>query len=99
MKVMANIVIDISARVKGYEQSIKQLQAALDKVDPGSVMAKSISRALEKAKIEVENLSKNMTPKASNDNQIDNIIRKTNHAGESIQNVIEMMNKLGKLLL
>jgi len=33
--------------VVGYEQSIKSLQAALAKVDPGSDIGKSIVKAME----------------------------------------------------
>ena len=44
---MANITVDIQAKVVGYEQSIKALQAALAKVDPGSEMGKSIAKAME----------------------------------------------------
>lgn len=90
----ANITVDIQAKVVGYEASIKSLQQALSKVDPGSEMGKSITKALEQAQTQVKNLSKNMFPKASSDTQIDAIIEKTNRAGEAIQNVAKMMQQL-----
>lgn len=88
------ITVDISARVVGYENSIKQLQATLAKIDPGSDLGKSITRALQQAEGQVKQLGKNMFPKATSDTQIDNIIEKTNRAGEAIQNVARMMQQI-----
>lgn len=91
---MANITVDISARVTGYEDSIRKLQAALSKIDPGSDMGKSITKAMEQAQTQVKALSKNMFPKASSDTQIDSIIEKTNRAGEAIQRVASLMQSV-----
>ena len=91
---MANITVDIQAKVVGYEQSIKALQAALAKVDPGSEMGKSITKAMEQAQSQVKALSKNMFPKASSDSQIDAIIEKTNRAGEAIQHVASLLQSV-----
>ena len=53
---MANITVDIQAKVVGYEYSIKTLQAALAKIDPGSDWGKKISQALDQAQNQVKYL-------------------------------------------
>ena len=91
---MASITVDVQAKVVGYEASIKALQAALAKVNPGSDIGKKISAALTQAQKQVQDLSRNMFPKASSDNQIDAIVEKVNRVGEAIQNVSSMMQGL-----
>lgn len=91
---MASITVDVQAKVVGYEASIKALQAALAKVNPGSDIGKKISAALTQAQKQVQDLSRNMFPKASSDNQIDAIVEKVNRVGEAIQNVSSMMQCL-----
>ena len=91
---MANITVDVQAKVVGYEASIKALQAALAKIDPGSDIGKKLTAALNQAQKQVQDLGKNMFPKASSDTQIDAIVEKINRAGEAIQNVSSMMQNL-----
>lgn len=91
---MANITVDVQAKVVGYEASIKALQAALAKIDPGSDIGKKITAALNQAQKQVQDLGKNMFPKASSETQIDAIVEKINRAGEAIQNVSSMMQNL-----
>ena len=91
---MANITVDIQAKIVGYEQSIKTLQAALAKVDPGSDIGKKLGTALEQAKKQFADLSKNMFPKASSDTQVDAIAEKVNRLGMSIQTVAGMFQSL-----
>lgn len=91
---MASITVDVQAKVVGYEASIKALQAALAKVNPGSDIGKKISAALTQAQKQVQDLSRNMFPKASSDNQIDAIVEKVNRAGIAIQNVSNLMQGL-----
>ena len=43
---------------------------------------------------QLKGLNKNLTPHATNHTQIDNIVEKTNEAGEAIQNVINLMGNL-----
>ena len=92
---MASITVDIEARVKGYQEAIEKMRAEFAKLDPGSQMGKSIGRALTQAESQVKNLSKNMFPKASSDNQIDAIVDKVNQAGESIIRVSQLMQQVG----
>ena len=92
---MANITIDVQARVVGYQESIKQLQAALTKVDPGSAIGKKLAEAFEQAQSQVKALGKNMFPKASSDTQIDAIVEKVNRAGEAIQHVSTLLSTVG----
>ena len=84
---MANITVDIQAKVVGYEASVKAFQAALAKVDPGSDIGKKLTSALTQAQKQIQDLAKNMFPKASSDQQIDAIVERVNRAGEALQNV------------
>lgn len=88
------ITFDLKARVTGYESSLAQLKRAFDKIDPGSEIGKKLSKAIQEAENQLKGLNKNLTPHATNHTQIDNIIEKTNNAGEAIQNVINLMNNL-----
>ena len=92
---MASITVDIQAKVVGYEASLKAMKDAFSKIDPGSDIGKSLEKAIKYAEGQLKNLSKNLTPKASSDTQIDSIIEKTNRAGEAIQEVSVLMQKVG----
>ena len=90
------IVMDITARITGYEASLKVLKEAFAKIDPGSDIGKNLKKAIEQAESQLKSLSKNLTPKVSSNNQIDNLTEKTNRAGESIQKVADLMQKVGE---
>ena len=91
---MASITVDIQAKVVGYEASLKAMKDAFSKIDPGSEIGKSLEKAIKYAEGQLKNLNKNLTPKASSDTQIDSIIEKTNRAGEAIQEVSALMQKV-----
>lgn len=88
------ITFDLKARVTGYESSLEQLKRAFDKIDPGSEIGKKLSKAIQDAENKLKGLNKNLNPKATNDNQIDSIIEKTNAAAEAIQNVAKLMQNV-----
>lgn len=89
-----SITVDISARITGYQDSLKQLQAAFAKVDPGSAIGKKLANAIEQAKKQVTDLGKNMFPKASSDSQIDAIAEKVNRVGVALQHVSDLFQGL-----
>ena len=91
---MASLTMDIQAKVVGYQDSIKQLQAALAKVDPGSDIGKKISSALSQVQKQAQDLGRNMFPKASSEEQINSVVEKVNRVGEAIQNVASMFQSL-----
>ena len=91
---MASITVDIQAKVVGYEASLKAMKDAFSKIDPGSDIGKSLEKAIKYAEGQLKNLNKNLTPKASSDTQIDSIVEKTNRAGEAIQEVTRLMQKV-----
>ena len=70
------ITFDVTARVKGYEDSVARLRKLLDSLDPGSGLAKSIKKGLESAEKQIANLSKDLTPKVTNENQLDKLTTK-----------------------
>ena len=86
------ITIDVSARIVGYQESLKQLQQALSKVDPGSDIGKSLSKAFINAQQQVKELSKNMFPKAGNELQIDKILGDVDRVGMMLDNVRSMFS-------
>ena len=79
------VTVDISARITGYERSLEQLRTAIAKLDPGSTLARNLTKGLASAESQVKNLSKNLTPKITNDSQLDRLTEKINTAGDSIQ--------------
>ena len=78
------ITIDLKARITGYENSLKQLKEDAEKIDIGSDIGKKLSRAIKYAESQLKTLSRNLTPHATSNTQIDSIIEKTNRAGEAI---------------
>ena len=79
------ITLDISARITGYQDSLNQLKSAIDKLDPGSRLARNLIDGLRIAQRQVQELSKNMTPRITSDNQLDKLTDKVNNTGEAIQ--------------
>ena len=91
---MGSITVDIQAKVVGYQESLKAMEAAFAKVDPGSSIGKKLSAAIENAKKQVTDLGKNMFPKASSDTQIDAIAERVNRVGAALQNVSNLFQSL-----
>ena len=87
-----SITIDVQARIVGYQESLKQLQQALNKVDPGSEIGKNLTKAFTSAQAQVKELSKNMFPKASNEFQIDKILGDVDRVGMALDNVRSMFS-------
>lgn len=88
------VTIDISARVTGYEQSLQQLRNALAKLNPGTEISNNITKALQTAESKVKTLSQNLTPKVTNDSQLDRLVTKVNSTGEAILNVSKLMKNI-----
>ena len=89
---MGSVTIDVSARIVGYQDSLKQLQSALSKIDPGTEIGKSLTKAFTNASQQVKELSKNMFPKASNELQIDKILGDVDRVGMALDNVRSMFS-------
>ena len=50
VKNVANgVTLDVSARITGYEASLKEMQQMIAKIDPGSEIGKKLSKAFENA--------------------------------------------------
>lgn len=94
MPSQGSVTIDVRAQITGYEASLKQLQNAMSKIDPGSAIGKKLSKEIDAAGNQLKALSKNLSPKATSDTQIDNIIDKTNLLGESIQHIAKLMQSV-----
>ena len=91
---MASVTVDIQAKVVGYEASLKAMKDAFSKIDPGTEIGKNLEKAIKYAENQLKGLNKNLTPRATSDTQIDAIIEKTNRAGEAIQEVTNLMQKV-----
>lgn len=81
------VTIDIAARISGYEQSLNQLRVAIQKLDPGSALAKSLNKGLATAESQVKSLGKNLNPKFTSDAQLDKFIDKFNGVGDVIDSI------------
>lgn len=94
MPSQGSVTIDVRAQITGYEASLKQLQNEMSKIDPGSAIGKKLSKEIDAAGNQLKALSKNLSPKATSDTQIDNIIDKANLLGESIQHIARLMQTI-----
>ena len=88
------VTIDIAARISGYEQSLAQLRAAIQKLDPGSALARSLNKGLAAAESQVKSLGKNLNPKFTSDAQLDKFIDKFNGVGDVIENIRAKMQDI-----
>ena len=88
------VTVDITAQIVGYQDSIKQLQRELAKVNPGSEIGKKLRKEIDSATKELQGLEKNTKVKVVNDSQVDAIVGKVNHLGESIQQVSYLMQQV-----
>ena len=91
---MAGITIDISAKVTGYEASLKAMKDAFAKIDPGSEIGKKLEKAIKQAESQLNNLGKNVNPRILSETQLDSTIEKVNRVGESIQEVSNLMQNV-----
>lgn len=83
----ATYTIDINAQIKGYQEELKRMQDAANKIDAGAGIRKSIENALQGATKELQKLSQNTQIKVGNDNQITQVTDKVNHLGQQIANI------------
>lgn len=88
------VTVDISARITGYEQSLAQLRNAIARLDPGSALARSLNKGLAAAETQIRSLGKNLTPKFTNDAQLDRFVDKFNNVGNIIQDVSQKMQNV-----
>ena len=88
------IVIDVSARVTGYEQSLAQLKASFEHLNPGASISKSITRALQIAESKVKSLGNNLTPKITSNSQLDRFTEKINSTSDAIQHVASLLGQI-----
>lgn len=85
---MANgIVIPIQAQLTGYEESIAGFKRALQKVDPGSIIGKSLTKQLEQAEKLYREMAKNPAPMARSYGDVENIIGKTRDMDALLQQI------------
>ena len=91
---MAGVTFDITARIKGYEESLARLRKALDALDPGSNLARSIRKGIESVEGQVKALGRNLNPQISNDNQLDRLTDKINATGNAINHLGEQMQNV-----
>ena len=70
-----SITFTIEAEITGYQSQIKEIQDAFNKLDPGSSIAKSISRTLAATSKQVETYSRNLTQTLSSQEGIDKLKR------------------------
>ena len=88
------VTIDIKTRLVGYEASLRQMEQAFAKVDPGSSIGRELKKAIESANAQLKALGKNLSPRVTSDNQIDAIVGKVNNLGETIQHVTALMKNV-----
>jgi surface protein len=85
------VTFSIEAEITGYQSQIKEIQEAFNKLDPGSSIAKSISKTLTATSKQVESYSRNLTQTLSSQEGIEKLKR-------NLQTVAYNISEMGMAL-
>ena len=88
------ITVDVSARITGYEQSLKQLRTALNQIKPGEAVGQDLNRIFSDLENKIKQLSKNPLQKFTSDSQITDFTNKVQKIDELFQNIGERVGNL-----
>lgn len=86
--------LDISARITGYQASLQQMRKAIDQIDPGSVMGKSLQKMFKQAQDYINQLAKKPIVNVSSDSQISKLNTSLQHASSLINNIAQGFSTL-----
>ena len=77
------IVIPISAKIEGWQNSIKEIQSAMKKLDLGTDLGKNLEKSLSIVIKQVENMSKNVNQRFTSEGAINGFYDKINGIDEA----------------
>lgn len=87
---MANsLSVDISAKITGYQDSLAKMKQAMQQLDPGAKISKSIQAAYKNAEDYVKKIAKNPIVTVKNNQQLQNV----NSSLERATELIGLVNK------
>lgn len=86
--------IDISARITGYQSSLNQLKQAIDQLDPGSSIRKSLQTAFKNAEGYINKLAKTPVVNVGSDKQLQNLVNTLQQATRLVTNVSDRLGEV-----
>ena len=86
------ITISIEAVIKGYQAQLKAIQDGLNKLDPGSAIAKNVTRIFDATSSKVESFGRELTRTFSSQEGLDKLNKDLDTIGNSL---LKMNNALG----
>lgn len=89
---IGSYVVSIKARIEDYQSEIDKVKKALERIDPGANVSKSLRRDLERAQKEIDALARDSTRRISSDSQITSLFDKLGKVNLLID---DMGKKLG----
>lgn len=88
----AQTQFDISARITGYQSTLKQLQQAIQQLDPGASIRKSLQAAFKNAEAYINKLAKNPIVNVGSEKQLQSLINTLDKATSLITNMSDRLN-------
>ena len=86
------ITISVEAVIKGYQAQLKAIQDGLNKLDPGSAIAKNVTRIFDATSSKVESFGRELTRTFSSQEGLDKLNKDLDTIGISL---LKMNNALG----
>lgn len=92
----ARAQIDISAKITGYQDTLNKLRQAIDQLNPGASISKSLETAFKNAENYINKLAKTPIVQVGSDKQLQSLITTLDKATSLVTNVAD---KLGTITL
>lgn len=89
------VTIDVSARIKGYEASLATFKKAVESIDPGSAMGKSLGKMISTYEHQIEDINKKSQVTLFSDKQIDSFFSKLNNVDQIAMDIGRNLMNLG----
>lgn len=86
--------LNISARIEGYQSSLQQFRKAINQLDPGDQVRKSLERAFKNAQEYINKLAKTPIVNVNNENQINKVKLELQQAYNLINNISQGFSNL-----
>lgn len=81
------VTFDLTTRITGYQASLAKMKQAIEQLDPGAKISKSIQEAFKTAEDYVKRLSKTPIVNIKTDDQLQRLMQSLQNASELINNV------------
>lgn len=90
----AQTQFDISTRITGYQSTLKQLQQAIQQLDPGASIRKSLQAAFKNAEAYINKLAKNPIVNVGSEKQLQSLINTLDKASSMISGIADRFKEV-----